>query len=108
MRPLSAPQRSPLASTTSTPSADWTGVPTTRVDARQFAITNTMPTDRSRPEVRTGIVWAMATKARRAPLLAAVLTILRLKPAGCCETKRVNIATKSAAAMSGPRFDESQ
>jgi len=50
----------------------------------------------------------MATKARRAPLLAAVLTILRLKPAGCCETKRANIATKSVAAMTGPRFDESQ
>ena len=40
-------------------------LPSTMAEATQLASTNTMPTDRSRPPVRTGMVCAMATKASR-------------------------------------------
>ena len=52
------------------------------VEARQLESTITIPTDRSMPAVSTTSVCAIATIARRTPLLAAVVATLALSPAG--------------------------
>src|SRR5689334_15304796 len=106
--PFNAPHATPTASTSATPSPTSSGVPVITVDATQFVITNTLPTDRSRPAVSTGMVWAIAISARSTPLLAAVLMMSALNPAGCSVANTTNIATNSAAASIGPRCDDSQ
>ena len=82
IRPFSAPQAAPATSTPATPAAADHAVPTTIAEARQLLMTNTAPTDRSIPAVMTAQVCAIATRASRTPLLAAVCTTLALKPAG--------------------------
>src|SRR5262245_10226269 len=106
--PLSAPHATPTSSTSATPSPISSGVPVITVDATQLVITNTLPTDRSRPAVRTGRVWAIATSASSTPLLAAVLMMSALNPAGCWVANTANIAANSTAASIGPRCDDSQ
>ena len=81
--PLTAPQASPAASTPATPSAVIAGEPTTMAEARQLARMNTVPTDRSMPAVSTAKPWATATSASSTPLLAAVCTMLALRPPSC-------------------------
>ena len=65
-----------------TPKATCSGEPTTIAEARQLVSMKTMPTERSMPEVMTTSDCAIATKASRTPLLAAVCTTLALNPAG--------------------------
>jgi hypothetical protein len=50
------------------------GGPCRRAEAMQLVRTKIMPTERSRPEVRTGKVCAMATSASSTPLLATAVT----------------------------------
>ena len=66
-----------------TPSVVWIGSPWTMTEARQLVIRKIIPTERSSPPVRTGMVWAMATRASRAPLFAAVLTMPGDSPTSC-------------------------
>ena len=82
MSPLIMPQARPAASTATTPKAVSSGDPTTSHEARQLVSTKIMPSDRSIPAVITTSVWAIATKARSTPLLDAVVTTLRVRPAG--------------------------
>src|SRR4029078_8273624 len=98
MTPWIAPQRQPVASTPTTPSAVAAGEPTTIVDARQFASTITMPTDRSMPDVSTTTVSAIATIASSTPLFAAVVATFALRPAGWFAAEGGKLAENAAHA----------
>ncbi|MNL43540.1 hypothetical protein D3C87_1660570 [compost metagenome] len=84
--PFNPPQARPTQSTAMTPNAVSAGVPTTSHDARAFVRIKIIPTERSMPAVITTSVWAMATKASKAPLLAAVCTTFTVNPAGWFDT----------------------
>ena len=62
--------------------APLSAVPTTSHDARQLVSVNTIPIERSMPEVITTNAWAIATKASSVALFEAVCTTLAVKPAG--------------------------
>jgi len=82
MAPFTKPAAIPVPNTAATPRAVSTGVPTTRMEATQFARMNTMPTERSRPPVSTTTVCAMATRASSTPLFAAVVATGTVRPTG--------------------------
>ena len=96
--PLMKPHSAPTASTATTPSAACSGVPTTRCEARQLASTNTMPTDRSMPEVNTGKVCAIATIASSTPLLAAVVNTGTVQPIECLAMYSAKMTTNMTTA----------
>src|SRR5450830_319400 len=103
IKPLIRPHRVPTASTTTMPSAACAGLPTTRCEARQLASTNTMPTDKSIPAVKTGSVCAIATMASSTPLLAAVVITRTVQPVWYFAMKIAKITTNMAAAAKAPR-----
>ena len=73
----------PAASVAIMPNRICAGEPLTSSEAMQLVSVITAPTERSRPPIRTGTVWAMATKPMATDSLAFCTRTAAEKPRGC-------------------------
>ncbi len=83
MRPFISPKAEPASSVRTAPSTISAGEPLTSSEAMQLVSVITAPTERSRPPISTGTVWAMATKPIATASFEFWTSTAEEKPLGC-------------------------